>query len=129
MAVFCQRVILGSSPKTHFLFLLSPRHIFFAFLKLNVNFIQLFIIVFSLQIQLRRERTEERRKMFQIADRRNRGGSNELENTPFSKWKKILPVMPNKSDENDDVPPTMNQEKNIKKGKSLDIIPVTGPLS
>ena len=38
------------------------------------------------QIQLRRERTEERRKMFKIA-----GGKKEKE-TPFNKWKMIIPA-------------------------------------
>ncbi|XP_017769171.1 PREDICTED: transmembrane channel-like protein 3 [Nicrophorus vespilloides] len=46
----------------------------------------------DLKIQLRRERTEERRKMFQIADRRRRG-SGEF-NAPFSKWKRILHGLP-----------------------------------
>ncbi|KAG5898186.1 hypothetical protein JTB14_013229 [Gonioctena quinquepunctata] len=51
----------------------------------------------DLKIQLRRERTEERRKMFQMSDRRRRvgsGESNELSNTPFSKWKKVLGTLP-----------------------------------
>ncbi|XP_018564343.1 transmembrane channel-like protein 3 [Anoplophora glabripennis] len=50
----------------------------------------------DLKIQLRRERTEERRKMFQIVDRRRVGSgeSNELSNTPFSKWKKLLGNLP-----------------------------------
>ncbi|XP_056629914.1 transmembrane channel-like protein [Diorhabda sublineata] len=51
----------------------------------------------DLKIQLRRERTEERRKMFQLADRRRRGGSgesNELSNTPFNKWKKLMGNLP-----------------------------------
>ncbi|CAH0546892.1 unnamed protein product [Brassicogethes aeneus] len=51
----------------------------------------------DLKVQLKRERTEERRKMFQMADRRRRGGSsgsNELSNTPFNKWKKLLGTMP-----------------------------------
>ncbi|XP_058805239.1 transmembrane channel-like protein [Phymastichus coffea] len=40
----------------------------------------------DLKVQLRQERTEERRKMFKIAERR-------LENdTPFARWKKILPA-------------------------------------
>lgn len=50
-----------------------------------------------MQIQLRRERTEERRKMFQIADRRRRGGSEgsgELSNTPFGKWRKLMQTLP-----------------------------------
>ncbi|KAJ8978854.1 hypothetical protein NQ317_004465 [Molorchus minor] len=51
----------------------------------------------DLKIQLHRERTEERRKMFQIVDRR-RGGSgesNELSNTPYAKWNKFLVALPN----------------------------------
>nr|XP_023025847.1 transmembrane channel-like protein 2 isoform X1 [Leptinotarsa decemlineata] len=51
----------------------------------------------DLKIQLRRERTEERRKMFQMTDRRRRvgsGESNDLSNTPFSKWKKVLGDLP-----------------------------------
>lgn len=50
----------------------------------------------DLKLQLRRERTEERRKMFQIADRRRRvgsEGSSETQN-PFSKWKKLLQTLP-----------------------------------
>ncbi|KAL7298233.1 hypothetical protein TKK_0009222 [Trichogramma kaykai] len=47
----------------------------------------------DLKIQLRQERTEERRKMFKIAEKRH----NESE-TPFTKWKKILPNLgPRKS--------------------------------
>nr|CAH7727032.1 unnamed protein product [Callosobruchus chinensis] len=52
----------------------------------------------ELKIQLRKERTEERRKMFQIADRRRKGGSGEstdLPNAPFTKWKKLLNNLPN----------------------------------
>lgn len=44
----------------------------------------------DLKIQLRRERTEERRKMFQLVDKRARKGSKDSE-TPFAKWKKLLP--------------------------------------
>ncbi|XP_063986052.1 transmembrane channel-like protein isoform X2 [Diachasmimorpha longicaudata] len=40
----------------------------------------------DLKIQLRYERTEERRKMFKIAEKRGQG-----QDTPFAKWKKILP--------------------------------------
>lgn len=50
----------------------------------------------ELKAQLRKERTVERRKMFQIADRRRRGGSegsNEGQN-PFVKWKKLLQTFP-----------------------------------
>ncbi|XP_050312328.1 transmembrane channel-like protein isoform X2 [Anthonomus grandis grandis] len=50
----------------------------------------------DLKTQLRRERTEERRKMFQLADRRRRGASGEsTDQTPFSKWKKLLGNLPN----------------------------------
>ncbi|KAF5276476.1 hypothetical protein FQA39_LY06545 [Lamprigera yunnana] len=51
----------------------------------------------DLKVQLRQERTEERRKMFQIADRRRRagsGGSGALDSTPFSKWKKLIRTLP-----------------------------------
>ncbi|CAG9781757.1 unnamed protein product [Diatraea saccharalis] len=48
----------------------------------------------DLKIQLRRERTEERRKMFQLADTRRRGGSSAMDNTPFARWKKALPSLP-----------------------------------
>ncbi|CAH1126454.1 unnamed protein product [Ceutorhynchus assimilis] len=49
----------------------------------------------DLKTQLRRERTEERRKLFQLADRRRRGGSGEsADQTPFSKWKKLLGNLP-----------------------------------
>ncbi|XP_011314346.1 transmembrane channel-like protein 3 [Fopius arisanus] len=40
----------------------------------------------DLKIQLRYERTEERRKMFKIAEKRRQG-----QDTAFAKWKKILP--------------------------------------
>lgn len=43
----------------------------------------------DLKIQLRRERTEERRKMFQLVDKKNRKGSGESD--AFAKWKNILP--------------------------------------
>lgn len=48
-------------------------------------------------MQLRRERTEERKKMFQLADRRRNGSgdSGEMDGTPFGKWKKLLPMLPN----------------------------------
>ncbi|XP_050515872.1 transmembrane channel-like protein isoform X2 [Diabrotica virgifera virgifera] len=51
----------------------------------------------DLKIQLRRERTEERRKMFQLADRRRRGGSgesNEISTAPSNKWKRLLENLP-----------------------------------
>ncbi|XP_031776655.1 transmembrane channel-like protein 2 isoform X2 [Nasonia vitripennis] len=41
----------------------------------------------DLKIQLRQERTEERRKMFKIAEKRL-----ESHDTPFTRWKKILPA-------------------------------------
>ncbi|XP_033223167.1 transmembrane channel-like protein 2 isoform X2 [Belonocnema kinseyi] len=41
----------------------------------------------DLKIQLRQERTEERRKMFKIAEKRQ-----EVKDAPFSRWKKILPT-------------------------------------
>ncbi|XP_030761789.1 transmembrane channel-like protein 2 [Sitophilus oryzae] len=49
----------------------------------------------DLKIQLRRERTEERRKMFEMVDRRRRCGSGESnDQTPFSKWKKLIGNLP-----------------------------------
>ncbi|CAH1179502.1 unnamed protein product [Phaedon cochleariae] len=66
----------------------------------------------DLKIQLRRERTEERRKMFQLVDRRRRGGSgesNELSNTPFNKWKKLLGNLPGGKSMDDTTP---KQEEN-----------------
>ncbi|XP_028033498.1 uncharacterized protein LOC114245508 [Bombyx mandarina] len=57
----------------------------------------------DLKIQLRRERTEERRKMFQLADTRRRAGSSAMDNTPFARWKKALPSLPfSKSIDSDD---------------------------
>jgi uncharacterized membrane protein SirB2 len=49
-------------------------------------FYVIYVVINLLKIQLRQERTEERRKMFKIVERR-------LENheTPFARWKKILP--------------------------------------
>ncbi|XP_045458452.1 transmembrane channel-like protein [Melitaea cinxia] len=73
----------------------------------------------DLKIQLRRERTEERRKMFQLADTRRRAGSSSIENTPFTRWKKALPYLPlTKSIESDDRKTTINdtiENKTIKK--------------
>lgn len=40
------------------------------------------------QIQLRHERTEERRKLFKIAEKRQNT------ETPLRRWKKILPALP-----------------------------------
>lgn len=67
----------------------------------------------DLKIQLRRERTEERRKMFQIADRRRKGkpgGSGEFSNTPFAKWRKLMSTMPSTGKSFDDTSP--RQETN-----------------
>ncbi|KAK0180995.1 hypothetical protein PV327_003319 [Microctonus hyperodae] len=44
----------------------------------------------DLKIQLRYERTEERRKMFKIAEKHGQA----QQDTSFAKWKKILPIMP-----------------------------------
>ncbi|KPJ00551.1 Transmembrane channel-like protein 3 [Papilio xuthus] len=70
-------------------------------------------------IQLRRERTEERRKMFQLADTRRRTGSSAVENTPFSRWKKALPALPlSKSIDSDDrktADESKEDSKNIKR--------------
>jgi len=41
------------------------------------------------QIQLRHERTEERRKLFKIAEKKQNAAE-----TPHSRWKKILPALP-----------------------------------
>ncbi|XP_070526585.1 transmembrane channel-like protein [Cardiocondyla obscurior] len=43
----------------------------------------------DLKIQLRHERTEERRKLFKIAEKRHT-----VAETPLSRWKKILPALP-----------------------------------
>ncbi|XP_013179025.1 PREDICTED: transmembrane channel-like protein 3 [Papilio xuthus] len=73
----------------------------------------------DLKIQLRRERTEERRKMFQLADTRRRTGSSAVENTPFSRWKKALPALPlSKSIDSDDrktADESKEDSKNIKR--------------
>ncbi|KOB70687.1 Transmembrane channel-like protein [Operophtera brumata] len=75
----------------------------------------------DLKIQLRRERTEERRKMFQLADTRRRAGSSAMDNTPFARWKKALPSLPlSKSIDSDDRKVTNGDEtvepqKTIKK--------------
>lgn len=66
----------------------------------------------DLKIQLRRERTEERRKMFQLVDKKNRKGSGDSD--AFSKWKNILPdysPKPEAKPENEKV-----AEPNRKKG-------------
>ncbi|XP_068630050.1 transmembrane channel-like protein [Battus philenor] len=95
----------------------------------------------DLKIQLRRERTEERRKMFQLADTRRRTGSSVIDNTPFSRWKKALPSLPvSKSIESDDRK-TVDETKEHKierKGKggifakivglALDKKPETNPI-
>lgn len=41
------------------------------------------------QMQLRHERTEERRKLFKIAEKKHT-----VSETPLSRWKKILPALP-----------------------------------
>ncbi|XP_046141915.1 transmembrane channel-like protein [Osmia bicornis bicornis] len=46
----------------------------------------------DLKIQLRHERTEERRKLFRIVKKRE-----ELTDTSFLKWKKMLPALPRKA--------------------------------
>ncbi|XP_066151559.1 transmembrane channel-like protein [Euwallacea fornicatus] len=81
----------------------------------------------DLKAQLRRERTEERRKMFQLAVRRRRGGSGEsTEQTPFDKWKKVLRNLPSTRSyddtrqESDDVIPSQKEKYDDKvenKGK------------
>ncbi|XP_046734422.1 transmembrane channel-like protein [Diprion similis] len=43
----------------------------------------------DLKIQLRQERTEERRKMFQFVEKRQ-----DIQDAPFVRWKKILPILP-----------------------------------
>ncbi|KRT82265.1 hypothetical protein AMK59_3218, partial [Oryctes borbonicus] len=78
----------------------------------------------DLKIQLRRERTEERRKLFQIADRRRRvgsEGSGELGQTPFGKWKKLLYNLPSgksfddtPKQESEDTPYQQQEEKEVK---------------
>ncbi|XP_014261006.1 transmembrane channel-like protein 3 [Cimex lectularius] len=45
----------------------------------------------DLKIQLRRERTEERRKMFQLAEKRKKNTEADM---PFNKWKKLLNSVP-----------------------------------
>ncbi|XP_046977613.1 transmembrane channel-like protein [Vanessa cardui] len=68
----------------------------------------------DLKIQLRRERTEERRKMFQLADTRRRAGSSSIDNTPFARWKRALPSLPlTKSIDSDDRKPMVNDTKEI----------------
>jgi hypothetical protein len=47
-------------------------------------------------VQLRQERTEERRKMFQLVDRRAEGGTGAANDNLLSRWRKILPVLPSK---------------------------------
>lgn len=77
-----------------------------------------------MQIQLRRERTEERRKMFQLADRRRRGGSGESNETPFSKWKKLLgnihgakSLDDTPKQDNEEILESVKEEKNETKSK------------
>ncbi|XP_035437799.2 transmembrane channel-like protein isoform X1 [Spodoptera frugiperda] len=66
----------------------------------------------DLKIQLRRERTEERRKMFQLADTRRRGGSSSIDNTPFARWKKALPSLPMSKSIDSDDRKTLTEEMN-----------------
>ncbi|XP_060519622.1 transmembrane channel-like protein [Cylas formicarius] len=77
----------------------------------------------DLKVQLRRERTEERRKMFQLVDRRRRagsGGSNDDGATPFSKWKKLLGNLPSgrsyedtTKQESEEMAPSQNNEEKV----------------
>lgn len=65
----------------------------------------------SFKVQLRQERTEERRKMFRIAGKRKRAGSSGsggLDNNPFAKWKKLIQDLPaaRSVDETKDAAPT-----------------------
>ncbi|KAL3276260.1 hypothetical protein HHI36_020975 [Cryptolaemus montrouzieri] len=57
----------------------------------------------ELKFQLRRERTEERRKMFRMVDRRRRAGSTGSgdPNNPFYKWKKLLGNLPTGKSQDD----------------------------
>ncbi|XP_065340682.1 transmembrane channel-like protein [Cloeon dipterum] len=49
----------------------------------------------DLKVQLRRERTEERRKMFQMVDRKGEGvAANGGNDALLSRWRKILPTIP-----------------------------------
>nr|XP_021194817.2 transmembrane channel-like protein isoform X1 [Helicoverpa armigera] len=66
----------------------------------------------DLKIQLRRERTEERRKMFQLADTRRRAGSSAMDNTPFARWKKALPSLPMSKSIDSDDRKTLTEEMN-----------------
>ncbi|CAH0703168.1 unnamed protein product [Spodoptera exigua] len=68
--------------------------------------------VMTCNIQLRRERTEERRKMFQLADTRRRGGSSSIDNTPFARWKKALPSLPMSKSIDSDDRKTLTEEMN-----------------
>lgn len=63
-----------------------------------------------LQAQLFIERTEERRKVFQIAKTKKGGsmGSAEFANTPFAKWRKLLSELP--SSKNEDDPKQFSQD-------------------
>lgn len=51
------------------------------------------------------ERTEERRKVFQIAKTKKAGsmGSAEFANTPFAKWRKLLSELPSSRNEDDPI--------------------------
>ncbi|CAH0401812.1 unnamed protein product [Chilo suppressalis] len=72
----------------------------------------------DLKIQLRRERTEERRKMFQLADTRRRGGSSAMDNTPFARWKKALPSLPISKSIDSDERKTTTGDDNAEPSKS-----------
>ncbi|KAK5642603.1 hypothetical protein RI129_008770 [Pyrocoelia pectoralis] len=63
----------------------------------------------DLKVQLRQERTEERRKMFQIAERKRTqmGGSSGLDNTPFAKWKRLMHSLPS-TKSTDEAPPKIS---------------------
>lgn len=54
------------------------------------------ILLFFLQTQLRRERTEERRKMFELVNRNKRGEGGDDDDytcldTTLAKWRQIMP--------------------------------------
>ncbi|KAB0796732.1 hypothetical protein PPYR_10793 [Photinus pyralis] len=78
----------------------------------------------DLKVQLRQERTEERRKMFQIADRKRAqtSGPGSIDNTPFARWKKLIHSLPSTKSTEEPPPKTPVDSDEEKMHKARDVV-------